>query len=207
MAWAPNYCTSDELKAFVRIADTADDVQIGLAIAAASRAVDRTCSGRGFQRQFGSAVGARIYTPRIDAELGRTVVDVDDLVTVTAIAADTAGDGGFVDAITVFTLRPQNAALDGFPFTQVASGLNSTVAMPLLPDSVRVTGTFGWAAVPDAVKEATLLQASRLLARREAPFGVAGSPDVGSEVRLLAKVDPDVEVSLGRYIRRGWGFA
>jgi hypothetical protein len=202
MAWAPNYCTSDELKAFMRIADVADDVQVGLAIAAASRAVDRTT-----RRQFGTATGARIYTPRLDGELCRTVVDTDDLVTVSAVAADTAGDGGFVDNITVFTLRPPNSALDGFPFTQVASGKTSTVPMPLVPDSVRVTGTFGWAAVPDAVKEATLLQASRLLARREAPFGVAGSPEVGSEVRLLAKVDPDVEVALGRYVRRGWGFA
>jgi hypothetical protein len=46
-----------------------------------------------------------------------------------------------------------------------------------------------------------LLQASRLDFRRVAPAGVAGSPETGSEVRLLARVDPDVAVSLKDYIR------
>jgi len=45
-------------------------------------------------------------------------------------------------------------------------------------------------------KVATVLQANRLLKRRHAPFGVAGSPELGSELRLLARVDPDVAVSL-----------
>jgi hypothetical protein len=60
---------------------------------------------------------------------------------------------------------------------------------------------WGWDAVPDAVKEATLLQGSRLDFRRVAPAGVAGSPETGSEVRLLARVDPDVAVSLKDFIR------
>jgi len=55
--------------------------------------------------------------------------------------------------------------------------------------------------VPTTVKQATLLQASRVFARREAPFGVAGSPDMGSELRLLEKVDPDVAVMLVPYVR------
>ena len=53
-------------------------------------------------------------------------------------------------------------------------------------------------------QEATLLQASRLAARRDSPFGVAGSPDAGSEMRLLARVDPDVAVALEPYRRRIW---
>jgi hypothetical protein len=69
---------------------------------------------------------------------------------------------------------------------------------------VQVTATWGWTAVPATIKKATLLQASRFYKRRDAPFGVAGSPDMGSEMRLLAKVDPDVEVMLGDY-RRKWG--
>lgn len=58
--------------------------------------------------------------------------------------------------------------------------------------------------VPDSIKLACLLQASRFFIRREAPFGIAGSPEAGSELRLLAKVDPDVEVILGPY-RSWWG--
>jgi hypothetical protein len=59
-------------------------------------------------------------------------------------------------------------------------------------------------AIPDAVKAACLIQASRFFTRRYAPFGVAGSPDSGSEIRLLAKVDADVAVILGPFIT-WWG--
>jgi hypothetical protein len=53
--------------------------------------------------------------------------------------------------------------------------------------------------VPASVKLAALLQATRLFKRKEAPFGVAGSLELGSELRLLAKLDPDVEMLLGGY--------
>jgi hypothetical protein len=60
--------------------------------------------------------------------------------------------------------------------------------------------------VPPTIKLATQLQASRWLKRRDAPFGIAGSPELGSELRLLAKLDPDVEVLLdGHGERTRWG--
>jgi hypothetical protein len=48
------------------------------------------------------------------------------------------------------------------------------------------------------VEQATLLQASRFHARRFSPYGVAGSPELGSELRLLAKLDADVELALSK---------
>lgn len=56
--------------------------------------------------------------------------------------------------------------------------------------------------VPSTIKLATLMQAGRWAKRRDAPFGIAGSPETGSEMRLLAKLDPDVEVMLGGYGER-----
>jgi hypothetical protein len=50
MAWAPDYTTPEDLANFVRIGDTADDVQLGLAIAVASRTID---GPTGCNRQFG----------------------------------------------------------------------------------------------------------------------------------------------------------
>lgn len=50
--------------------------------------------------------------------------------------------------------------------------------------------------VPDTVKLATMIQASRLYHRRNSPFGIAGSVEMGSELRLFNKVDPDVAVLL-----------
>jgi len=60
---------------------------------------------------------------------------------------------------------------------------------------------WGWSAVPVPVKEATYLQASRFHSRRDSPYGIAGSPDQGSELRLLSRVDPDVAVSLSDFVR------
>jgi hypothetical protein len=48
---------------------------------------------------------------------------------------------------------------------------------------------------------AARIQAGRFSIRQESLYGVAGSPAAGSELRLLARVDPDVGVSLANYVR------
>lgn len=196
MAWAPDYVTASDLKAYLRISDTADDAQIALAVTAASRAVDRHTS-----RQFGlvAAPEARKYTARRDHTRRRWVFEIDDLMTQVGLTITTE-DG----TVNVFALQPSNAALEAEPWTRVVVDPDSAVKPNAEEDAVTVTARFGWTTVPDTVKQATLLQASRFFTRRNAPFGVAGSPDEGSEMRLLAKVDADVGVALGRYIR-WWG--
>lgn len=198
MAWAPDYVTSDELKAYLRISDILDNAEIALALTAASRAVDRHTN-----RQFGlvAAPEARVYTARWDKDRLRYVVDIDDLMTVTGLAI--TGEAGAIDA---YALQPGNAAANGVPWTRFVVDPLSTALPTLKEDGVTVTARFGWTTVPVAVKQATLLQASRLFTRRNAPFGVAGSPEIGSELRLLAKVDPDVAVVLGPY-QRWWAAA
>jgi uncharacterized phiE125 gp8 family phage protein len=193
MAWAPDYVTAAELKAYLRISDAVDDVQIALAVTAASRAVDRNCN-----RQFGlvAAPEARTYTARWDRDRRRYVVEIDDLMTVTGLTI--TGENG---AINVFAKQPGNASLADVPWTRLVVDPTSTTLPTLKEDGVTVTAKYGWTTVPVAVQQATLLQASRLFARRNAPFGVAGSPELGSELRLLAKVDPDVAVVLGPYVR------
>jgi hypothetical protein len=202
MAWAPDYITAGDLKAFVRIPtdDTIDDAQLALAISAASRAVDRACN-----RQFGTTTTTqeRFYTATYDRTSFRWIVSTDDMQTPSQIAFDSANDVTYSGSITPVRLTPVNAVSNGKPFEGFIVDSTSTVQPTTLANGVRVTAIFGWASVPAAVKQATLLQASRFLARRESPFGVAGSPDVGSELRLLARLDPDVEVALAPY-RRIW---
>ena len=53
MAWAPAYATATELKAFVRIDDSFDDAEIGLALEGASRVIDKATD-----RQFGVLAAA-----------------------------------------------------------------------------------------------------------------------------------------------------
>lgn len=193
MAWAPDYVALLDLKAYLRITDLVDDAQIALAITAASRAVDQHTN-----RQFGlvAAPEARVYTARYDRDRRRWVVDIDDLMTVVGLVVTT--EAGTVD---VFTKQPGNASAEGKPWTRLVVEPSSAVTPNGDEDGVTVTARFGWTTVPVAVQQATLLQASRFFGRRNAPFGVAGSPELGSELRLLAKVDPDVAVVLGPYIR------
>jgi hypothetical protein len=74
---------------------------------------------------------------------------------------------------------------------------------PTEAGAVKVTATFGWPAVPAEVRQAALIQAVRLFKRKGSPFGIAGSPEDGSEMRLLSRLDPDVE-NLLRHLRRPW---
>lgn len=198
MAWAPDYVTSADLKAYLRITDTVDDAQIAQAITAASRAVDQ-CTNR----QFGltATTEARAYTARYDRHRCRWTFDIDDLMSpqVTGLSLSTVA--GSIDQ---FSLQPFNNTFQGLPYTRVVVKPESTVKPNWLEDGVTATAKWGWTTVPLAVQQATLLQAARFHTRRQAPFGVAGSPDQGSELRLLARVDPDVEVVLAPY-RRWWG--
>jgi hypothetical protein len=63
---------------------------------------------------------------------------------------------------------------------------------------------WGWPTVPTPAKVATMLQTARLAARRDSPFGIAGSPSEGSELRLLATLDPDLKTSLTAFRRDWW---
>jgi hypothetical protein len=201
MAWAPDYATAAELAEYLSIEDAVDEAFHQLAVTASSRAVDRDTN-----RQFGleDEPVERFYTARYDRQRRRWVVEIDDLMTTTGLVVTVVG--GATGGVDVFDLKPANAAADGRPWTMLVVDPQSAELPTCAEDGVSVLAPFGWTTVPDTVKEATLLQSSRLVTRRVAPFGVAGSPETGSEMRLLAKVDPDVSVTLGPY-RRWWAAA
>lgn len=188
--WQPAYATVPQLKAYVSIPDddTVDDTELAGKIVAASRSIDQHT-----RRQFGQVdeLEARTYTAH--ARVGGALVVVDDVVDTTGLAVMVDGA-----AVTPDRLWPSNAVLKGGAFMRLWLPIGTSCAT----DAVEVTALWGWPAVPPTILEATLLQASRLFKRRDAPFGVAGSPDLGSEIRLLAKVDPDVAVMLKPYVRR-----
>jgi hypothetical protein len=202
MPWAPDYITGDDLAAELRIEDDIDDAQLARWATSASRAVDDHC-----KRQFGqvAAPEARLYTPRYSRSRGMWLVSIDDtMVTPTEVAVEQYAAGVFV-VVTGSVLRPFNAVVKDRPWTELA--LPDTAAVGSVfgrEGSVRVTSQWGWAAVPTEVKEASLLQGARFAARRDSPYGIAGSPDTGSEMRLLARVDPDVAVSLNGLRRKVW---
>lgn len=197
MAWAPDYITSAELKAYKKLSDTADDTEVAQAITGASRAIDNA-----MHRQFGqvAAAEARVYTPEWDRRRNRWVIEIDDLDTTVGFALTINGT-----AATDYTLEPRNAVAKGMVWTHLVLGTSAATPSRSNPlDAASATAKWGWSAVPTGVKLGCKLQASRFLARRDSPYGVAGSPQDGSELRLLAALDPDVKVSLGKY-EREWG--
>lgn len=190
MTWKPDYTTTSAVKSYLRISDTDDDVQLALYITAASRAVDRFCG-----RQFGvvAAAETREYEGVWDPHIGRTVYEIDDVMDTDDLAVVDQN----ATVITDYELWPLNADKKGRPFTQLRTG---AYLGRLVIDAV-----WGWTAVPSEVVNATLLQVSRFAARRDSPYGVAGSPDQGgSEMRLLSKIDPDVMVMLDDLKRKWW---
>lgn len=199
MAWRPDYCTVAELSAWARIPDSADDTELGYAVTSAARAID-TFAGR----QFGQVDSAedRVYPAEWDRRRRQWIVTIDDIDDDTDLTV-TNDDG---DTITGYTLEPRNAVKEGKVWTRLVIDRDADTVPTGTDRLLTIGGLWGWTAVPTAVQLANLIQASRFHTRRAAPFGVAGSPDTGSEMRLLAKVDPDVGVSLTDYVRR-WAAA
>ena len=101
-------------------------------------------------------------------------------------------------------VEPINNPIKSWPYNRVLA-IGSYIFPYQLPQSLRIKGVWGFSAVPSEINMATLIQASRLFVRRQSPFGIAGTPDLGT-VRLSAKLDADVE-ALVRPFRKQNGIA
>jgi hypothetical protein len=187
VSWAPDYSTTARVKNYLRITDTDDDLFIAAWLTAVSRNIDDHAG-----RQFGQVDEAeeRTYGSTYSRSHLGYVCDIDDLQDVTGLEVLDANG----NAVTGYTLWPRNAPQKGKPYTQI-HGAGGSLA---------ITALWGWSAVPPSVETAIWLQAARLAARRDSPFGVAGSPTEGSEIRLLAQLDPDFRTTLKPFVRKWW---
>lgn len=191
MTWAPDYITVEELADYLRIADDDDDTELAVAIGGASRSIDTHCN-----RQFGKVAAPEERRYPVYLRGDRWVAEIDDLMSTTGLTI--ASDSG---AVTGYELEPSNAAQRGRPWTRLVLTSAATNQPTTDEPWLDITAPWGWSAVPSSVALACRLQASRLHARRDSPYGIAGSPDAGSELRLLARLDPDVAVSLRAFRR------
>lgn len=191
MTWKPDYLTPAAYASWARVGDTVDDTEVALHITAASRAIDDA-----LHRQFGqyASAAARVYRskPWYDDDLGLYLLEIDDVQDTTGMTV-----GGVALASSGATLLPDNALGDGEPYTLI--GFATCPTRPL-----SIVAKWGWTAVPNQVVAACKLQTSRFMARRDSPYGVAGSPSDGSELRLQSRLDPDVFVALGKLGRERW---
>lgn len=198
MGWQPAYCTAAELAHYAGEGSVSDP-EMTLAVETASRSVDRACG-----RQFGllDEPVARYFTAEYDRARRVWVIPTEDFATTDGLTVESVGPQNGT-ALAGYLPAPINAVVDGKVWTSLIIGSGAAVAPNWTENGVRVTAKWGWPTVPPAVKMATLIQASRLYSRRQAPFGIAGNLDVG-EMRLLERLDVDLMTSV-RPFQRVWG--
>jgi hypothetical protein len=186
MALTNAYATLAQVKAALRITDSVDDSLLEMAIDSASRLID----GYTYRYFYNAGTATRDFVAE-DSYL--TIID--DLISITQLrTTDEIGSEYVTWNADDYQLRPVNGKQDGLnvPYTSILSTddlLFNTKGEQAL---VRVTGVWGWSAVPIAVTQATIIQSSRIYKRLDSPLGVAGFGDLGA-IRVGRALDPDVE--------------
>jgi hypothetical protein len=196
MAISNGYATLADVKAALRIptGDTQDDSLLEISIEAASRQIDGFC-----ERVFTQSTATRIYRPT-----DVFTVDIDDLQTLTFLKTDSDGSGVFSTtwSATDYQLNPLNGISGGIrsPYTQIRAvgeylfpiyepqNVNANEA------SVQIAGVWGFATIPTAIKQATIILSMRQFKRYDSPTGVMGFGDLG--VMRVGAVDPDISALL-----------
>ena len=227
-----DFCTLDELRSYVAQTGSTpmagiDDVYLSLDIDSATSALQTACnrtfepttaattrpftyvrsagaSGSTWGSYYGAIDWGVVY-PTLFAGTEPATLQVDDFfLDVQVIGAITVTD--YISGATYTPARgwPYNAASKGDPFTRLEFANN--IALPTYPGGLLVNAKWGWAAVPNTIKNACLLQASRYYARRTSPMGVAGFGDQGTAIRLQARLDPDVDQMVNDF-QRHWAAA
>ena len=193
MAITNGYCSLADVKSALRITDAVDDSLIELSIEAASREIDGYC-----QRAFYSTTATRVFN-----STNSFICETDDIVSVTTLKTSVSGTSYDTTwNATDYQLEPLNGVTAGLtqPYTRVrAIGLNLFPIWNVTGTysnfaSVQITGVFGWASIPTAVKQAAVLLSMRQFKRYDSPMGVMGMGDIGA-IRV-GRVDPDVEALL-----------
>ena len=187
MAITNGYATLAQVKAGLRITDSVDDTLLEMAVESASRAIDSYCN-RVFY-STGTAV-IRYYSP-VDSYL----CDIDDLVSLTSLftnSDETQSSYNIQWTSEDGQLEPLNGLADGqpTPFTRIRAIGDYTFQTLNGEASVKVTGVFGYSAVPIAITQATVIQASRIYKRLDSPLGII-SGELGT-MRVGTRLDPDV---------------
>lgn len=200
MALTNAYTTLNTVKAALRITDNVDDTLIENAINTASRMIDGYC-----QREFYNAgTAARVF-----AASEELYVDIDDLAgTAITLQTDDQADGAFdiTWSTSDYQLEPLNGKLAGqaWAFTRIRAADNYLFPVENGLALVKVTGVWGWPAVPQAIEYATIMQSQRLFKRLDSPTGILGFGDMGA-VRVTRQLDPDVAEMVNPFRREGFG--
>jgi len=181
------YASTAQIKAALRITDAVDDTLINMAGSAASELINGYC-GRSFEN-YGTAT--RYFAPN-----DLYVLQIDDLAgtAITVLSSSNADDVFDVTfAAKDYQLEPLNSISEGlsWPFTRIRAVDDFDWSVFGDEATAKITGVWGWPAVPASISQAAVIQGSRIFTRLQSPLGIAGFGDLGV-VRVSRQLDPDV---------------
>jgi hypothetical protein len=192
------YISLEELKNTVELTGySGANLPLQDAINAASAGIDLYC-GRTFSSGTVGSLVTYTFTPQ-----DTWFCNIDDLVSAGTVASDFNGDGVYESVWTAnsqYILEPTNAPQKGEPYTRIRihpfSPMRFTAytwASPTAwPNSLAVTGQWGWPSVPPTVKEACTIMSMRLLRRaKDAPFGIVNL-GIDQGAYRITRQDPDL---------------
>lgn len=196
------YTDLPTLSAFINVDDSDLDLQLEAAINVASRQIDAHCGRRFWQD---SVVVNRQY--RAD---DRYILHVDDISTLTGliVAIDDDDDGTFETTLTIntdFIVAPYNAGdeVPVRPYDALELVDNYTWPTSYRRPGVQVTAQFGWPVVPDAVKQACLIQAKNIY--KASVGSIAGYQVAGDSGIVVRSPNLDfMAMALLEDFRAGW---
>lgn len=187
------YVSLEQFKAELGITGAARDTMLTRKLNAASRRIDSYC--KRFRGAFNVPTEA---STRVFSTAGRVldnVVYLDDIGSLDDLAIESGTAAGFT-VVTGYDTAVSNGLAEGLA---IESLYNPAGWPTWAGQQLRVTARWGWPELPDDVAEATMLQATRLLKRKDSSEGVVGSADWG-QIRV-SRVDPDVRELLEQYVR------
>lgn len=174
MALGDRYATATEYRAQRVTVANSDDAVIERALDAATRLIDRaTGHGLGFQKDASGV--SRYYIGN-----GHRILDIDDHVSISAVAYDSARNDGYATTLAAadYEKLPLNAATrpEAEPYRQLRATEWGALGIWPSGTKIRVTGVGGWAAVPASVKACCIELAALFLVQ---------SPRATSEVNEM----------------------
>lgn len=193
MAITNGYCTLAEFYGRYEALSADSGVRDGKIedhIEAASRWIDRHC-----MRQFYATTATRYFTAG-DA----MSCNVSDILTVTTLKTDHDGDRTYETTWeqSDYDLMPYNNA----PYQWLEITPQGAYFFPFVRRGVEIAGTWGYVATtPEDIKEACLMQASRLFARESTVLGEAGRTALGT-MTIKTQRDEDIHDLLRPFVKR-----
>lgn len=188
------YATVADLATYMTVNPVTYGDDLAHAITAASRQIDAHCARRFWAD---STATSRIYWSK-----DTRVLMIDDAWSITSVKSSSADNGTYdvtYTAVTDYQAEPLNGVADGIDGLPTWRLRFNKPVLPLDTETptLQVTAKWGWAAVPEAVRQACLIMAGEIFKLREAPFGVAGFGEMGA-VRI-GRMSPQATALLRPY--------